>query len=259
MNHTGSLSLTVFSILFTWLVAGYGMISPECLCGSRYPEYTANEYSMELFNSYERIALLRLDSVIDTTRIIPEQFVYTTLIKAVKGDWSDHPVGLACRNCPCGNSPDKRFIGDTMVVFTENNAYMDFELESCALYHFLVPGYLPQRQKFIDQYTQTKSGQPVTFYSNGYLTSKGSLNKAGNPEGYWEYYTFDGQLKSSGNYRDGVKVGEWIEYRFMEKILSDSRGYVPQLYSKGTYENGVATGIWTWYSLDGKMISTTEK
>jgi hypothetical protein len=49
-------------------------------------------------------------------------------------------------------------------------------------------------------------------YANGKtIWSKGKM-KDGHPNGYWEWYRLDGTVKRSGNFKEGVSVGEWITY-----------------------------------------------
>ena len=55
-------------------------------------------------------------------------------------------------------------------------------------------------------------GYTVKYHANGKtIWSKGKIVD-GKAEGYWEWYRLDGTLKRSGNFDQGVPVGEWITY-----------------------------------------------
>jgi antitoxin component YwqK of YwqJK toxin-antitoxin module len=40
------------------------------------------------------------------------------------------------------------------------------------------------------------------------------LNENNQPHGYWEYYYYNGQLRSKGNYVNGKAHGYWEWYRY---------------------------------------------
>jgi hypothetical protein len=63
--------------------------------------------------------------------------------------------------------------------------------------------------KQLDQLSSTSHAQ--VRYSNGQPIAKGSMVD-GRPEGYWELYTFDGQVEFSGSFKAGQRVGLWKKF-----------------------------------------------
>lgn len=131
--------------------------------------------------------------------------------------------------------------------------------------------------------TMSMAGMYTTFYSNGKIKWQGKCLENGNPDSIWVYYDIDGnklwegeyngkyyQYKSYyeyldgtyeskndwdtcliGNYKNGLKDGEWLEY--------DSNGKF--IFKKGHYRNGEPTGIWqefTEQTVATKLLKTAE-
>jgi len=70
----------------------------------------------------------------------------------------------------------------------------------------------PTANLSFDSLGRIKSG--VYYYQDGILRSDGSFS-AINPnqkEGYWRYFYENGNLKEEGEYKSGVKRGDWIMY-----------------------------------------------
>ncbi len=63
----------------------------------------------------------------------------------------------------------------------------------------------PKKSEVIRGYTIKYHANRETIWSKGKM-------KDGHPNGYWEWYRLDGTLKRSGNFKEGVSVGEWITY-----------------------------------------------
>ena len=55
------------------------------------------------------------------------------------------------------------------------------------------------------------------------------------------------ELRGKGNYKNGKKEGEWVEYY-----------HNGQLFWKGTYRNGKKEGLWVFYYKDGTKDPTGE-
>ena len=56
-----------------------------------------------------------------------------------------------------------------------------------------------------------KSGEFKSFYSNGFLKSKGKM-KNDEMHGEWTFYRRDGSLMRVGKLKDGKPVGDWTTY-----------------------------------------------
>ncbi|MCW3070956.1 MAG: hypothetical protein JWO44_846 [Bacteroidetes bacterium] len=111
--------------------------------------------------------------------------------------------------------------------------------------------------------TSTMAGLYTVFYRNGQIRWQGKCLENGTPDSTWVYYGGDGKkiwegsyngkyteyswydeeedgnplmpasVYISGNYRNGLKDGEWLQY--------DSKGNVTR---KGYYTDGRPTGTW---------------
>ncbi|MGY6648525.1 toxin-antitoxin system YwqK family antitoxin [Wenyingzhuangia sp. IMCC45574] len=59
---------------------------------------------------------------------------------------------------------------------------------------------------------ETKSGLlEVTYYhDNGKVAQTGFINNNKKNHGVWKLYDVNGNLKSTGNYNNGMKVGTWV-------------------------------------------------
>ena len=67
-------------------------------------------------------------------------------------------------------------------------------------------------KKIAPKKSEVIRGYTIKYHANGEtIWSKGKM-KDGHPNGYWEWYRLDGTLKRSGNFKEGVSVGEWITY-----------------------------------------------
>ena len=56
-----------------------------------------------------------------------------------------------------------------------------------------------------------KSGEFKEFYVSGRLKAEGTVKK-NEMHGAWKWYRTDGSLMRSGNFKNGVKAGEWVTY-----------------------------------------------
>jgi hypothetical protein len=62
---------------------------------------------------------------------------------------------------------------------------------------------------------QTKNGVHIfgaEYFPNGQIKGVLTLNKHGEPDGPAKYYFEDGRIRSFGNWKNGDKVGKWMEY-----------------------------------------------
>ena len=56
-----------------------------------------------------------------------------------------------------------------------------------------------------------KSGEFKEFYASGRLKAEGTMKK-GELHSAWKWYRTDGSLMRSGNFKNGVKAGEWVTF-----------------------------------------------
>lgn len=79
-------------------------------------------------------------------------------------------------------------------------------------------------------------------YSYGVLVSEGIVGRSGKIEGPFQELYESGEVRVAGDYKDGMRSGEWIYY--------NEQGRVSQ---KGRYRKGKAHGDWVWYYGDGTV------
>ncbi len=105
-------------------------------------------------------------------------------------------------------------------------------------------------------------------YSNEKIASIGQY-KNGIKTGEWKYYYANGLIESSGKYRNGIQVGYWAWYYNNGKKRKEGNfkegnfdGEITWWYSdgiissKGKMENGKRIGEWIWYDKEGYPISS---
>lgn len=64
----------------------------------------------------------------------------------------------------------------------------------------------------IEKPLEVIDGYTIKYHANGKtIWSKGKMS-GDQPEGYWEWYRADGNIKRSGYFKKGEPVGEWITY-----------------------------------------------
>jgi antitoxin component YwqK of YwqJK toxin-antitoxin module len=56
-----------------------------------------------------------------------------------------------------------------------------------------------------------KIGTWVWYYVNGQIERTGAYDAAGKQNGLWTFYAENGSITSEGNYKNGTKVGKWVE------------------------------------------------
>jgi len=92
-------------------------------------------------------------------------------------------------------------------------------------------------------YDQQGKPEKADMYDSGRVVASGPINGADEQEGDWKEFYENGDLKSEGNYTDGVKMGEWKYY------FSDGKKFEIGKYDK----KGKQTGQWLWYFEDGSL------
>lgn len=64
----------------------------------------------------------------------------------------------------------------------------------------------------VGQYENGKRvGRWIVYHENGKVGVEGTFNKNSKREGPWVYYYATGQVEMKGSYKDGKRVGDWIE------------------------------------------------
>jgi len=86
------------------------------------------------------------------------------------------------------------------------------------------------------------------FHMNGNLSALETFadKKLKNQQGVTNYYHFNGQLKETGQYLDGKKVGLWKKY-FTNGDLG----------SVGLYSNDKRDSVWSFYNINSKALFGT--
>jgi antitoxin component YwqK of YwqJK toxin-antitoxin module len=99
-----------------------------------------------------------------------------------------------------------------------------------------------------DEITHKVNKIELYYVGENNLFGEGKLDKLGNYTGNWKFYYPNKQIKSIGNYKNGLKIGEWSYF-----YLSGS------LEEKGNYNKiGELDGNWENYYENGKLAKQEE-
>ncbi|MCW3101614.1 MAG: hypothetical protein JWO09_54 [Bacteroidetes bacterium] len=97
--------------------------------------------------------------------------------------------------------------------------------------------------------TSTMAGLYTTFYSNGQIKWQGKCLENGTPDSTWVYYGKSGKKLWEGSYN-----GRYIEYNWYEED-DEANPLIPgSIYISGNYRNGLKEGEWLEYDTDGNII-----
>ena len=92
------------------------------------------------------------------------------------------------------------------------------------------------------QTIQKQIGGPwEEYYENGQLETSGAY-KNGRRHGPWKYFYEDGQLSQKGTYKKSKRDGLWEFY-----------GSSDQLWQKATFKDGKQDGLWETYHDNGQL------
>lgn len=108
---------------------------------------------------------------------------------------------------------------------------------------------------FLRSLQKQQYGSVQARFINGRPSARGNLQK-GQPHGQWEYYLPDGTVKSRGQYKNGQKIGIWLEGNFERMARNSSLVY---LQHKGKYQQGKKLKSWSTYHRGVKLYETKYK
>ena len=84
----------------------------------------------------------------------------------------------------------------------------------------------------------------VKIYKDGVVTGDGIVDEYNKEQGAWKEFYPTGELKATGTYKNGKKVGPWVYYFINGKIEQ-----------QGIYtNNGQPNGNWKWYFDNGNLL-----
>jgi|GEM_PF-4970802 len=81
------------------------------------------------------------------------------------------------------------------------------------------------------------------------LKSVGAYNEDYKPEGYWKHYTASdgGYLTSTGNYKNGKRIGHWKYYSQYGKVKAEGE-LTGELDPEYAYDKWIKKGTWIIYN-----------
>jgi hypothetical protein len=91
-----------------------------------------------------------------------------------------------------------------------------------------------------------KNGKHLEYFKDGRISCEGNF-KNGLREGEWKYFLADGKLKATGKYSKGKMEGEWKWFR--------KNGILMQT---GSFTADQKSGTWIRYTENGKLLDVTE-
>ncbi len=95
------------------------------------------------------------------------------------------------------------------------------------------------------QYDENGKVKKAYIFRNGYKIAEGIFTDAGEREGFWKEYYFDGSLKAVGNFHKDLKTGLW-KYYYPDGTLEET----------GKYIDNEPDSLWRWFYPDGKLLRT---
>ncbi len=84
------------------------------------------------------------------------------------------------------------------------------------------------------------------FYPNGQVRTEGNM-KDGKRHGLWTGYNEQGQVKSRGEFINGVQEGPTV-------VFHDNGG----IYYSGSYKMGKQSGVWKFYDEKGTEVKSID-
>ncbi len=97
--------------------------------------------------------------------------------------------------------------------------------------------------------TFTMAGLYTEFYNNGQIKWQGKCLENGNPDSVWVYYGEEGKKLWEGEYN-----GKYYEYKAYD-VYGENKEMQPDTTIIGNYKNGLKNGEWLEYDDTGKYIS----
>jgi len=150
--------------------------------------------------------------------------------------------------------------GDKMLLFIDYLNAKPF-VSMCSRQYYLEEFSNIPPLKELQDILNKSDGYLEEFYDSDTLQSRGELIYH-LPNGKWEYFNSDGELKNEGEYLNGVKIGIWKEYyngswhhQNYENGLRN--GIHIEYYENGIiketglFVNDIKTGIWTTFYKKG--------
>lgn len=107
-----------------------------------------------------------------------------------------------------------------------------------------------------------KDGYYEDYYATKIIRSEGEI-KNGLPVGEWKYYDTNGKLEEYGSYLNGMREGIWTSFANGYLIKQEykngkKQGFFQEYYasgqirSEGKYLDEYKSGVWTYYYTNGK-------
>lgn len=104
-----------------------------------------------------------------------------------------------------------------------------------------------KKQGTMREYTDSGTVSNSKIYQDDFLVAEGILDDKGARQGVWKEYYTNGVLRSKGEYKESLKVGEWVYYHPNTEIEQ-----------KGKYtKKGKPDGTWKWY-FENKQLQREE-
>lgn len=85
------------------------------------------------------------------------------------------------------------------------------------------------------------------IFENGTALFEGIIDDQGRKQGPWKEFYPSGELKSKGDYKDNLKIRNWVYYFIDGKIEQT-----------GDYRRGKPEGVWTWY-FENRQVRISEE
>ena len=124
--------------------------------------------------------------------------------------------------------------------------------------------------------SRTRVGPMKAWFESGQLRIEGGYDEQGKLSGHWRYWDERGALLREGDYANGLREGDWVEFhpsglKRSEGLLHVGQNEGPWRYwhengarmAEGSYVNNLREGAWTFWdesgAVDARLTGYSEK
>lgn len=112
----------------------------------------------------------------------------------------------------------------------------------------------------------TRVGPMKAWFENGQLRIEGGYDEQGKSSGHWRYWDERGALLREGDFANGLREGDWVQYhangrKAYEGLLHVGQNEGPWRYwhengarmAEGSYVNNLREGAWMFWDESGAV------
>lgn len=260
-------------ITFLLLLFAYSFYKAEACSCTGSAEYSNHEMCLEWHNMFPLAFTAMVDSIHTVPSGIPGidyQEIFLHTITVYRGTIPSRVMIIPPHaGSSCAFTFETHDIGrfyifygfynddgsiNTHFCYGSGGFYRQSELDTTKMTGTWLASY-QQQLDFLHDVGRQQNGPVVTRYTNGQQTASGNFRN-GLPVGDWIYYNYYGKISAKGHYKEGVKDGKWTEYMYAFDIVEANGKRKTRLYwiytMSGNYIKGKKQGVWVFKSKYGE-------